>query len=243
MQIILILFFALLSFSSHVFGFAQRPQTYNFTEYQNVPGQNTALRFPMQGYGSSEWCPPGTATSGYSPPYTGFFGGNASRMSDIQYAIAAQGGPTAQALVNKAMAQVSCPPRNIGKGAGYCSLNGYRASSYDCAYYVRKALEGTLLPTNAGGLGNAKDMGCGLQRYGMRNLCGNGCSRGSSTCNISPYNAPEGAVLIYDNVGSGCHPAGHAEIRTSNGFVSDYASSRPRNESSSCRRLIGIWVK
>jgi len=36
-----------------------------------------------------------------------------------------------------------------------------------------------------------------------------------------PYAAPIGAVIVY---GKGSHGAGHVEIRTANGFVSDYRS-------------------
>lgn len=146
-------------------------------------------------------------------------------------------------LVTKAMNQISCPTRNLGKGAGQCSGNGYRGSTYDCAFYVRTALAGTVLPGNIGGLGNAKDMGCNLQKHGLKNLCGMNCGSGAPTCNMNPLSAPPGAVLVYDNVGSACHPAGHAEIRTNTGFVSDYFSPRPRNSGNNCRRLIGVWVK
>lgn len=181
--------------------------------------------------------------------------GNTNAANDIQNAVAEQGGPSAEALANKALAQVSCPPHSIGLNAGVCALNGHRASSSDCAYYVRKALEGTLLGKNVGGLGDAKYMGCGLKKAGLRNLCPTDhCSpprrlaqRGvvdPPTCALDPYKVPVGSVLIYDNVpGQGCHPAGHAEIRTENGFVSDYFSTHPRSEVVTCRRLIGIWVK
>jgi hypothetical protein len=36
-----------------------------------------------------------------------------------------------------------------------------------------------------------------------------------------PYDAPLGAVLVYSH---GRHGAGHVELRTKNGFVSDYSS-------------------
>jgi len=49
----------------------------------------------------------------------------------------------------------------------------------------------------------------------------------------NPYNAPVGAVLVYQG-GS----AGHVEIRTNDGFASDYHSHL------SCRyRLIGVYAK
>jgi hypothetical protein len=49
----------------------------------------------------------------------------------------------------------------------------------------------------------------------------------------SPYNAPVGAVLVY-----GGHGAGHVEIRTATGFVSDFVSATP-----SPRPLLGVYVK
>lgn len=48
-----------------------------------------------------------------------------------------------------------------------------------------------------------------------------------------PYKAPLGSVLVYGGRG-----AGHVEIRTSTGFVSDFASAKP-----SSRPLIGVYVK
>ncbi len=49
-----------------------------------------------------------------------------------------------------------------------------------------------------------------------------------------PYQAPVGSVLVY---GSG-RGAGHVEIRTSRGFVSDFRASEP-----SRRPLIGVYAK
>jgi len=48
-----------------------------------------------------------------------------------------------------------------------------------------------------------------------------------------PHDAPVGSVLVYGGRG-----AGHVEIRTETGFVSDHASLRP-----SPRPLIGVFVK
>ena len=48
-----------------------------------------------------------------------------------------------------------------------------------------------------------------------------------------PFDAPVGSVLVYG--GSG---AGHVEIRTEKGFVSDFSSREP-----SPRPLIGVFVK
>ena len=49
-----------------------------------------------------------------------------------------------------------------------------------------------------------------------------------------PYQAPVGSVLVY---GSG-RAAGHVEIRTARGFVSDFRASTP-----SRRPLIGVYAK
>jgi hypothetical protein len=48
-----------------------------------------------------------------------------------------------------------------------------------------------------------------------------------------PHDAPVGAVLVYGGRG-----AGHVELRTETGFVSDHASLKP-----SPRPLIGVFVK
>ena len=48
-----------------------------------------------------------------------------------------------------------------------------------------------------------------------------------------PYSAPVGAVIVY-----GGNDAGHVELRTENGFASDFISRRPYP-----RPVIGIYVK
>jgi hypothetical protein len=49
-----------------------------------------------------------------------------------------------------------------------------------------------------------------------------------------PYQAPIGSVLVYN----ASRAAGHVEIRTQNGFVSDFRSKTP-----SRRPLLGVFVK
>lgn len=49
-----------------------------------------------------------------------------------------------------------------------------------------------------------------------------------------PYEAPIGSVLVYN----GNRSAGHIEIRTADGFVSDFRSKTP-----SRRPLLGVYVK
>ena len=48
-----------------------------------------------------------------------------------------------------------------------------------------------------------------------------------------PYRAPVGSVIVYGGRG-----AGHVELRTTRGFVSDFVSLRP-----SSRPLLGVYVK
>jgi len=48
-----------------------------------------------------------------------------------------------------------------------------------------------------------------------------------------PWKAPLGSVIVYGGNG-----AGHVELRTAQGFVSDFVSARP-----SPRPLIGIYIK
>ncbi len=49
----------------------------------------------------------------------------------------------------------------------------------------------------------------------------------------NPYAAPVGSVLVYGGKG-----AGHVEIKTPTGFVSDFASATPSH-----RPLLGVFVK
>ncbi|HEX5035588.1 MAG TPA: hypothetical protein VFX30_00295 [bacterium] len=49
----------------------------------------------------------------------------------------------------------------------------------------------------------------------------------------NPFEAPIGSVLVYGGRG-----AGHIEIRTADGFVSDFVSDHPSN-----RPLIGVYVR
>ncbi len=60
------------------------------------------------------------------------------------------------------------------------------------------------------------------QKFGFKKLAIN-----------DPFEAPIGAVLVYGGRG-----AGHVEIRTADGFVSDVVSSHPSH-----RPLIGIYVR
>ena len=62
-----------------------------------------------------------------------------------------------------------------------------------------------------------------VNNYGFRKLPVN-----------DPYQAPVGSVLVYN----ADRAAGHVEIRTKDGFVSDFRSKTP-----SRRPLLGVFVK
>lgn len=60
----------------------------------------------------------------------------------------------------------------------------------------------------------------------------------------SPFDAPEGAILVYHG-----YPYGHIEMRTADGFISDYFSPRARTGYASDglenrgAKLIGVYIK
>jgi hypothetical protein len=96
-------------------------------------------------------------------------------------------------------------------------------STSRCWRYVKDALLASKTIETRPTTGYAKQAAAELSReYGFQKL------RVSD-----PYLAPLGAVLVYGGKG-----AGHVEIRTKQGFVSDFVSMKP-----SPRPLIGVFVK
>ncbi len=92
-----------------------------------------------------------------------------------------------------------------------------------CWRYVKTALLASEVIDTYPKTAYAKQAGAELQKsYGFERL------RVSD-----PYKAPLGSVLVYGGRG-----AGHVELRTPTGFVSDFASLKP-----SPRPLIGVFVK
>ena len=93
-----------------------------------------------------------------------------------------------------------------------------------CWHYVKEALVASGVVDGRPKTALAKQAGDELVRdYGFKKLP------------ISdPFKAPLGAVLVYSARGA----AGHVEIRTKDGFVSDFRSKTP-----SKRPLIGIYAK
>jgi hypothetical protein len=96
-------------------------------------------------------------------------------------------------------------------------------STASCWRYVKTALLRAQLIDSYPKTRYAKEAGAELQtQFGFKKL------------NVSdPYKAPPGSVLVYGGEG-----AGHVELRSKEGFVSDFVSSKP-----SSRPLIGVYVK
>ena len=93
-----------------------------------------------------------------------------------------------------------------------------------CWHYVKQALLAAGVIHSYPKTGDAKDAGQELVKYyGFRKLAVR-----------DPFKAPVGSVLVYNNKNG----AGHVEIRTRDGFVSDFRSKVP-----SPRPLIGVYAK
>src|SRR5450755_2339325 len=93
-----------------------------------------------------------------------------------------------------------------------------------CWEYVKEALLASGVVGSYPKTAYAKDAGQELVRtYGFKKL---------AVCD--PFKAPVGAVLVY----GARRAAGHVEIRTKDGFVSDFRSKIP-----SPRPLIGVYAK
>jgi len=99
----------------------------------------------------------------------------------------------------------------------------HRHSTERCWHSVKNALvDAQVVPTRPTSE-YAKEAGAELQqKFGFTRLT-----------ITSPFDAPVGAVLVYGGRG-----AGHVEIRTATGFVSDFISAKP-----SPRPLLGVYVK
>jgi hypothetical protein len=95
--------------------------------------------------------------------------------------------------------------------------------TWRCWHYVKDALVGAGVVASRPVSSWAKQAGDELcSRYGFTKLKVK-----------NPYDAPVGAVIVY-----GGFDAGHVELRTPNGFVSDFISSTPYP-----RPLVGVFVK
>lgn len=92
-----------------------------------------------------------------------------------------------------------------------------------CWRYVKQALLASKVIDSYPTTVYAKQAGTELQtKYGFKKIKVK-----------DPFKAPLGSVLVYGGKG-----AGHVELRTAKGFVSDFASAKP-----SPRPLIGVYIK
>ena len=117
---------------------------------------------------------------------------------------------------------VQYDPRMI-RAAQIARQRAHPRMTWHCWAYVKDALLAANVvqsrPTSAW----AREAGAELTRnYGFKKI---------ST--MDPYKAPVGAVIVY-----GGQDAGHVELRTENGFVSDFIS-----RAAYPRPVLGIYVK
>ncbi len=112
----------------------------------------------------------------------------------------------------------------LAKAATIAEERANAHSKLRCWRYVKQALVAAGVVNSYPQTALARQAGKELvERYGFTRLAVR-----------DPYQAPIGSVLVY---GSG-RAAGHVEIRTARGFVSDFRASTP-----SRRPLIGVYAK
>jgi len=112
----------------------------------------------------------------------------------------------------------------LTRAATIAEERAHAHSREQCWHYVKEALLASGAVSSYPKSVNAKEAGKELtSSYGFKKLSVR-----------DPYKAPVGSVLVY-NASKG---AGHVEIRTKNGFVSDFRSKIP-----SPRPLIGVYTK
>ena len=112
----------------------------------------------------------------------------------------------------------------LARAATIAEERAHAHSRRSCWRYVKEALLASGAVDSYPKTALARQAGDELvKRYGFKRLAVR-----------DPYQAPIGSVLVY---GSG-RAAGHVEIRTARGFVSDFRASTPSH-----RPLIGVYAK
>jgi len=131
-------------------------------------------------------------------------------------------GPELQRIFGPKSANIRYDSRMI-HAAEIAAERAHRHSTERCWHSVKNALlDAQVVPTRPT-TEYAKQAGNELQdKFGFTRIRV-----------TSPFDAPVGAVLVYGGRG-----AGHVEIRTATGFVSDFISPTP-----SPRPLLGVYVK
>lgn len=152
------------------------------------------------------------------------FGCASAHASDSLFdpATARPVGPELQRVLGPKSAGLRYDKRMI-HAAQLAAARAHPHSTSRCWHFVKDALvKANVVPTRPA-TAYAKQAGEELRtKFGFTKL------------NVSdPFLAPVGSVLVYGGRG-----AGHVELRTPEGFVSDFVSLTP-----SSRPLIGIYVK
>jgi hypothetical protein len=118
-------------------------------------------------------------------------------------------------------------------------------STLECYKYVKIALLASGLVDSYLAQVEAKDAGIDLENAGFKNILSD-----ASYHIASPYDAPEGAVIVYGTTDGTKH--GHAEVvLPGHLFASDYISpnsrvmrkGEPPTLIGKGRKVIGVWVK
>lgn len=131
-------------------------------------------------------------------------------------------GPALQSIFGPRSSHIRYDARMIA-AAEIAAERAHRHSTDRCWHSVKNALLDAQVVQTRPTTEYAKEAGNELQtKFGFTKI---GVT--------SPFDAPVGAVLVYGGRG-----AGHVEIRTATGFVSDFISATP-----SPRPLLGVYVK
>ncbi|VWC32230.1 SpoIVD-associated factor A [Burkholderia lata] len=118
-------------------------------------------------------------------------------------------------------------------------------STMECWKYVKIALLASGMVDSYPTQVEAKDAGIDLERAGFKNILSDPAYHIAS-----PYDAPEGAVIVYGTTDKSTH--GHAEVLLPGAlFASDYVSPNSRvmrkDEKPTLigkgRKVIGVWIK
>src|SRR5260370_12390948 len=114
--------------------------------------------------------------------------------------------------------------RKVMEGGGIAQERAHGHSRSMCWHYVKEALLASGVIDSRPKSELAKDAAQDLvSNYGFKRLPVN-----------DPFAAPVGSVLVY----GANRAAGHVEIRTKDGFVSDFNSKTPSH-----RPLLGVYAK
>jgi len=146
----------------------------------------------------------------------------ASRDSLYDARTAQKINPAMQSILGPQSGKFRYDKRMI-RAAEIASARARKHSTSRCWRYVKDALLAAEIVETRPVTAYAKQAAAELtQNHGFRKIR-----------ERNPYKAPLGSVIVYGGRG-----AGHVEIRTARGFVSDFPSLKP-----SPRPLIGIYIK